>query len=52
MTEKTYIGDSVYAEIETSMIKLTTDNGMGPSNTIYLDREMLKRLVEWKRNTE
>ena len=34
---KEYLGDSVYVEIERGMLKLTTDNGLGPSNTIYLD---------------
>lgn len=36
MTIKTYLGDSVYAEMDGDTIKLTTDNGYGPSNTIYL----------------
>lgn len=46
---KDYIGDSVYVEIEDGMIKLTTENGMGPSNTIYLEPNVydaLNRYVE------
>lgn len=46
---KDYIGDSVYVEVEDGMIKLTTENGMGPSNTIYLEPNVydaLKRYVE------
>jgi len=34
-TKKVYLGDSVYAELEDGMIKLTTENGYGPSNTIF-----------------
>jgi len=34
---KEYLGDSVYAEIESGYIKLTTDNGYGPTNVIYLE---------------
>jgi hypothetical protein len=44
---KTYIGDSVYAEIEYGQLKLTTDNGMGKSNTIYLEPEIWDSLVLW-----
>jgi len=39
--DRTYLGDSVYAELENGMIKLTTDNGMGPSNTIFLEYQTL-----------
>lgn len=38
--EKRYLGDSVYVEIENGMIKLTTENGFGPTNTIYLELEV------------
>jgi hypothetical protein len=34
---KQYLGDSVYADIENGMIKLTTNNGMGDSNVIFLE---------------
>lgn len=46
---KTYIGDSVYAEVERGMIKLTTENGLpfDPSNIIYLERETFNALVSW-----
>ena len=49
MGKKTYLGDSVYVEIERGMFKLTTENGHGPSNTIYLEPfvfEFLKNYVE------
>lgn len=44
---KQYIGDSVYAELEGDMIKLTTDNGMGPSNTIYLEFDVAINLIQY-----
>jgi hypothetical protein len=44
---KVYLGDSVYVEIERGMIKLTTDNGAGPSNTIYLEPEVLAALKQY-----
>ena len=44
---KEYLGDSVYAEIESGMIKLTTDNGEGPVDTIYLEMFVFKALVDY-----
>lgn len=47
-SSKVYLGDSVYAEMEPSgMIVLTTDNGEGASNTIYLEAEVYEALVRW-----
>lgn len=45
--ERRYLGDSVYAEVDCGMIKLTTDNGLGPSNTIYLEDEVYRALVQF-----
>lgn len=45
--KKDYLGDSVYVEVEDGMVKLTTDNGMGASNTIYLDGSTMNALVDW-----
>ena len=42
-----YLGDSVYVEIENGMVKLTTDNGFGPSNTIYLELFVYDELVRY-----
>ena len=42
---KQYIGDSVYLEVERGMLKLTTDEGLGPTNTIYLEPEVYTSLV-------
>lgn len=44
---KVYLGDSVYVDIEHGMIKLTTENGMGPSNTIHLESEVYEQLVNY-----
>ena len=44
---KEYLGDSVYAEIEDGMVKLTTENGGQANNVIYLDFEVYRALVDW-----
>lgn len=43
--DKSYLGDSVYASFDGYAVKLTTENGFGPSNTIYLEPEILQRLI-------
>ena len=45
--DKIYLGDSVYASHDGYMITLTTDNGLGPSNTIHIEPEVLKALNDW-----
>ena len=45
MTDKVYLGDSVYAEMVGGMIKLTTDNGVGIDQEIYLEPEVYNALV-------
>jgi hypothetical protein len=49
MKNKTYIGDSVYAEFDGIGIILTTENGLprDPSNTIYLEPEIFNTLIQW-----
>ena len=45
---QTYLGDSVYAEIERGMIKLYTDNGVhGKENIIYLELTVFQALVNF-----
>jgi hypothetical protein len=45
---KTYLGDSVYADfLDGFMICLTTENGLGPSNTIYLEPEVMLALIRY-----
>ena len=45
MKDKIYLGDSVYAQNVNGMIRLTTENGFGPSNEIFLEPEVLQRLI-------
>jgi len=44
---KVYLGDSVYADIENGMIKLTTEDCVDESNTIYLEPEVYNALVQY-----
>ena len=44
---KTYLGDGVYVTIENGMIKLTAENGLRATDTIYLEREVMAMLVAW-----
>lgn len=42
---RTYLGDSVYAEVrDTGMIRLATNNGLFDSNVIYLEPEVYAAL--------
>jgi len=47
MSTKAYLGDSVYVDVDNGMLKLTTDNGYGPSNTIYLEPEVYEALTRY-----
>ena len=44
---KSYLGDSVYYEYDTTreMVRLTTENGLGPSNEIWLEAETIGALL-------
>lgn len=46
---KSYLGDSVYVDIENGMLKLTTENGYpdDPRNVIYLEMEVYAALVAY-----
>ena len=44
-----YIGDSVYVDVWRGMLKLTTENGMGASNTIYLEPDVYQQLTRYAR---
>jgi hypothetical protein len=47
---KQYLGDGVYAEIDRDWyVKLTTENGIEVTNTIYLEREVLDALLHYLR---
>jgi DNA-directed RNA polymerase subunit RPC12/RpoP len=46
MPNKSYLGDSVYAEIdEYGVLKLTTEDGLSVSNSIYLEPEVYEQLI-------
>lgn len=46
--KKEYLGDSVYAEFDGQMIRLTTENGgMIPSNEIFLEAEVYHALTKF-----
>jgi hypothetical protein len=46
---KQYLGDSVYAEFDGYSIKLTTENGYGPSNTIWLEPNVVLALEAYRK---
>lgn len=47
MGYKEYIGDSVYADFDGYAFVLTTENGIGPSNTIVLEPQIMEALKEY-----
>lgn len=44
---KKQLGDSVYAEIENSILVIYTDNGLGKKNVIILEPEVQDSLIEF-----
>lgn len=42
---KDYLGDSVYVDFDGYHLALTTENGDGPSNTIYLEPAVYSALL-------
>lgn len=42
-----YLGDAVYAKIESGMIKLWTSDGNRETNAIYLESEVYYNLIQW-----
>jgi len=49
---KMYLGDSVYVDVKHGGLELTTENGYGPTNTIFLEPEVYAALLEYVRNLE
>ena len=45
-----YLGDSVYVAFGPNVLCLTTNNGKGPTNTIYLEKEVYKALRAYVQN--
>jgi hypothetical protein len=49
LIEKRYLGDSVYAEVEDGMVKVTTHNGYpdDPRNVIFIEPSVMDALVQF-----
>jgi len=47
---KVYLGDSVYVEVDRGIFKLTTENGYGAEDTIYLEVPVYKSFVEYAKS--
>lgn len=47
MKVKRYLGDGVYADVENGMLKLTTENGISITNTIFLEPEVIVELRDY-----
>ncbi len=44
---KVYLGDGVYADTDGNGIILTTENGVGETNRIYLEPEVLHSFADY-----
>lgn len=44
--QKFYLGDGVYIELQPHALKLTTENGIRTTNTIYLEDEVILALLK------
>jgi hypothetical protein len=44
---RAYLGDGVYVDVERGMIRLTTEDGIRATNTIYLEPEVYEALVAY-----
>lgn len=46
MSNKEYLGDGVYVEVDNEMIALTTSDGISTTNIVYLEPEVLFSFLE------
>lgn len=44
MTDKAYLGDGVYVEVDNGQLKLTTENGICVTNTVWLEPQVYAAL--------
>lgn len=44
---KQYLGDGVYADWDRGMLKLTTEDGLKETNTIYLEADVITALEDF-----
>ena len=49
MNTKEYLGDGVYIENEGYQLKLTTENGIATTNTIYMEEAVVMALESYIR---
>ncbi len=42
-----YLGDSVYASFDGFMVRVYTDNGLGPENEIFLEPDVMQALIDF-----
>ena len=47
MIGKEYLGDGVYVEVENGGLALTTENGIEVTNTIFLEVEVYRALMNY-----
>jgi hypothetical protein len=47
---KQYLGDGVYIDVEHGIFKLTTENGIEATNTIYLELDVWRALLLYARH--
>lgn len=47
MSDAFYLGDSVFVDIENGMVRLYTNNGLGPQNEIFLEEAALIAFIRW-----
>ena len=48
MENKIYLGDGVYASLnDNDQLTLTTENGISATNTIYLEYEVILKLLNF-----
>lgn len=52
MKKKAYLGDSVYIAPTENGYVITTENGLGPSNEIFLEPQVVKALVNYLKEEE
>ena len=45
--KKEYLGDGLYCEVEHAQFKLTTENGISITNTIFLEPQVYKAFVAY-----
>lgn len=49
---KSYLGDGAYVDVYGGMLKLTTEDGVSETNTIFLEPQVLKALLQYIKRSE